>query len=138
MNRQVERIVRTLDLKAAQVHMRRTTDAPFVAAPSEVNGRMYSGNEDALIALHKMRTRMGSPAEIEAGKAWLRVQGLNGLFGADALGGGTVYAFIVGFNEWVLKAGLPARVGRATRARMPTVGNMTVRSSAKLRRPWPA
>jgi hypothetical protein len=27
-----------------------------------------------------MRTRMGSPAEIEASKAWLRAQRLNGLF----------------------------------------------------------
>ena len=80
MNRQVERIVRTLELKAAQVHMRRNTDTPFVAAPSEVNGRMHSGDENALIALYKMRPHMGSPAEIEAGKAWLRAQGLNGLF----------------------------------------------------------
>jgi hypothetical protein len=27
-----------------------------------------------------MRTRMVSPAEVEAGKAWLRSQGLTGLF----------------------------------------------------------
>jgi len=60
--------------------MRRTTGNPFVAAPSEVNGRMYLGDENALIALHKMPTRMGSPAEIEASKAWLRSQGLTGLF----------------------------------------------------------
>jgi hypothetical protein len=63
MNRQVERLVRSLDVKAAQEHMRRTTGNPFVAAPSEVNGRMYSGDENALIALHKMPTRMGSPAD---------------------------------------------------------------------------
>jgi hypothetical protein len=86
MNRQVERIVRTLDLKAAQVHMRRTTDTPFVAAPSEVNGRMYSGDENAPIALHKMRPHMGSPAEIAASKAWLRGQGLTtGLFNEPLL-----------------------------------------------------
>jgi len=76
MNRQVEGMVRSLDVKAAQEHMRRITGNPFVAAPSEVNGRMYSGNENALIALHKMRTRMGSPAEIEASKAWRRAQGI--------------------------------------------------------------
>ncbi len=34
MNKQVERMVRTLDVKAAQVHMRRTTGTPFVAALS--------------------------------------------------------------------------------------------------------
>lgn len=52
--------------------MRLITGKPFVAAPSEVNGRMHSGDENALIALHKMRTRMR--------KAWLRAQGLNGFF----------------------------------------------------------
>jgi hypothetical protein len=53
MNRQVKRIVRTLEVKAAQEHMRIITGKPFVAAPSELNGLMYSG----LFALHKMRTR---------------------------------------------------------------------------------
>jgi hypothetical protein len=43
--------------------MRRNTDTPFVAAPSEVNGRMHSGDENALIALYKMRPHMGSPSE---------------------------------------------------------------------------
>jgi hypothetical protein len=85
MNRQVERMVRTLDVKAAQVHMRRITGNPFVAAPSEVNGRMYSGDENALIALHKMRPHMGSPAEIAAIKAWLRGQALTGLFNEPML-----------------------------------------------------
>jgi hypothetical protein len=32
------------------------------------------------MALHKLRTRMGSPAEVEAGKAWLRSQELTVLF----------------------------------------------------------
>jgi len=32
-----------------------------------------------------MRTHMGSPAEIEASKAWLRGQGLTGLFNEPLL-----------------------------------------------------
>jgi hypothetical protein len=35
-----------------------------------------------------MRTRMGSAAEIEASKAWLRSQGLTGLFEEPLLEGG--------------------------------------------------
>jgi hypothetical protein len=47
---------------------------------------MYSGDENALIALHKMRPHMGSPAEIAASKAWLRGQGLTtGLFNEPLL-----------------------------------------------------
>jgi hypothetical protein len=45
-------MVRSLNVRAAQAHMRKTTGTPFVAAPSEVNGRMYSADENALIALH--------------------------------------------------------------------------------------
>ncbi len=41
---------------------------------------MHSGDENALIALYKMRPHMGSPAEIAASKAWLRGQALTGLF----------------------------------------------------------
>jgi len=33
---------------------------------------MYSADENALIALHKLRTQVGSPAS----NAWLRAQGL--------------------------------------------------------------
>ena len=41
-----------------------------------------------------------------------------------------MYAFIVGFNEWVLEGlELPARAGNAASPRTPTAGNMTVRSS---------
>ena len=69
MNRQAERLVRSLDVRAAQAHMGRTTGTPFVAASSEVNGKFYSADENALIALHKMRLHIGSPAEIEASKA---------------------------------------------------------------------
>jgi hypothetical protein len=36
MNRQVEGMARSLDVKAAQEHMRRITGNSFVAAPSEV------------------------------------------------------------------------------------------------------
>src|SRR5262245_52314503 len=52
----VLKMVRSLDVKAAQAHMRQTTGKSFVPAPSEVNGRFYTGDENALIALHKMRT----------------------------------------------------------------------------------
>ena len=77
MNRQVERMVRSLDVEAAQAHM--TTGTPFVAAPSEANGRFYSADENTLIALHKMclpsarRQRRGQ-------QACLRGQGLTGLY----------------------------------------------------------
>ena len=80
MNRQVERMVRLLDVRAAYAAARALNGHPFVAARSEVNGKLYSADENALIALHKMRTRMATPAEIEASKAWLRLQVLNGLF----------------------------------------------------------
>src|SRR5262245_4130109 len=71
----VLKMVRSLDVKAAQAHMARTTGTRFVAAPSEVDGRFYSADENALIALHKLRVVMGSPDEIEASKAWLRGPG---------------------------------------------------------------
>jgi len=32
-------MVRTLDVSAAQAHMRRTTGQPFVTAPSELTGK---------------------------------------------------------------------------------------------------
>jgi hypothetical protein len=57
MNRQVVQMVRSLDVKAAQEHMLQTTGNPFLPAHSEVNGRFYTGDQNALIALHKMRTR---------------------------------------------------------------------------------
>jgi hypothetical protein len=80
MNMQVVQMVRSLDVRAAQAHIQQTTGNPFVPASSEVNGKCYTGDENALIALYKMRTHIGTPAEIEASKAWLRAQGLNGLF----------------------------------------------------------
>jgi len=78
-------MVRTLDVQAAQEHMLKTTGKPFVAAPSEITGRWYSGDENAQIALHKMRVVMGSPEEIEASKAWLRGQGLTALYNEPLL-----------------------------------------------------
>jgi hypothetical protein len=81
----VLKMVRSLDVKAAQAHMRRTTGTPFVAAPSEVNGRFYSADENVLIALHNLRAIMGSSDEIEASKAWLRGQGLTGLYNEPLL-----------------------------------------------------
>jgi hypothetical protein len=39
---------------------------------------MYSADENALVALHKLRTHLGTSAEIETSKALLRSQGLTG------------------------------------------------------------
>ena len=70
-----------LDVRAAYAAARALNGHPFVAARSEVNGKLYSADENALIALHKdAHAQAGTPAEIEASKAWLRLQGLNGLF----------------------------------------------------------
>jgi hypothetical protein len=74
-NSQVDRLARSLDVQAAHAHARVSTGQPFVEARSEVNGKFYSADENALIALHKMRLHMGSPAEIAGRKAWLRGQG---------------------------------------------------------------
>jgi hypothetical protein len=51
MNRQVVQMVRSLDVQAAQAHMLQTTGNPFLPAPSEVNDRFYTGDENTLIAL---------------------------------------------------------------------------------------
>jgi len=74
----------SLDVVAAQEHMRKATGKPYVRR-SEVNGRMYSADETALIAVHKMRTQIGSPVEIEASKAWQRSRGLTGLLNEPLL-----------------------------------------------------
>ena len=66
MNRQVVQMVRPLDVHAAQAHMLQTTGNPFLPAPFEVNGRFYTGDENTLIALQKMRTQFGTPPKIEA------------------------------------------------------------------------
>ena len=42
MNRQVERMVRSLDVRAAHAHARASTGQPFVAARSEINGAASS------------------------------------------------------------------------------------------------
>ena len=55
MNSDVLRMVRSLDVNAARLRMLRTTGTPFVPGPSEVNGRFYTGDQNALIALHKLR-----------------------------------------------------------------------------------
>jgi hypothetical protein len=80
MNRQVVQMVRSLDVQAAQAHMLQTTGNPFLPTHSEVDGKFYTGDENALFALHKMRTQFGTPPEIEASRAWLRAQDLTGLF----------------------------------------------------------
>jgi hypothetical protein len=59
---------------------------PFVAAYPEVNGEFYAADDNILIALHKMRAHLGSSAEIEASKAWLRAQGLKGSLRSSCYG----------------------------------------------------
>jgi hypothetical protein len=44
MNRQVERMVRSLDVRAAHAHARASTGQPFVAARSEINGASSSSS----------------------------------------------------------------------------------------------
>jgi hypothetical protein len=46
--------------------MLKATGKPFVGEPFEITGRWYTGDENALIALHKMRLVLGSAHEIEA------------------------------------------------------------------------
>jgi len=67
----VVRMACSLDVVAAQEHMRKTRATVRRRALRD-NGRMYSVDETALIALHKMRSQIGSRAEIEASKNWLR------------------------------------------------------------------
>ena len=86
MNRQVKRIVRTLEVKAVQEHMRIITGKPFVAAPSEINGLMYSG----LIALHKMRTRWVRRPRSRPARPGCAAKGGPG---SSTSRRGTVYAF---------------------------------------------
>ena len=40
-----------------------------------------------------------------------------------------MYAFIVGFNEWVLKGWVAGQGWKRSKSKDATVGNMTVRSS---------
>jgi hypothetical protein len=54
---------------------------PFRAAMSEVNGRWYDAHGVALITLHQLRTSVGGEREVAESTAWLRAEGLMGLFG---------------------------------------------------------
>jgi hypothetical protein len=74
--------VRKLNVRWAHERMTAIQGCPFLASPSNVTGKMYSADENALIALHKMRTQIGTPAEIVESRAWLTAEGLNGLFEA--------------------------------------------------------
>lgn len=74
--------VRRLDIAWAHKYMIALCGQPFVSGPSDVNGKMYTADENALIALHKLRTEVGSKKEMVASREWLRAEGLTGLFGA--------------------------------------------------------
>lgn len=72
--------IRRLDIKFMHDFMTKERGYPFVAGPSNVNGKMYTADEAALIAAHKLRTRLGSKKERKASIEWLRNEGLLGLF----------------------------------------------------------
>lgn len=74
------RAVRNLDIAFMHAFMTKERGRPFEAAQSSVNGKMYSADESALLAAHKLRTRIGSKKERKASIAWLQKEGLNGLF----------------------------------------------------------
>lgn len=74
------RAVRRLDVKFAHAFNRTTFGHPFLPGPSDANGRWYDADENALIALHKVRTKVGTKKQIRESKDWLRKEGLMGLF----------------------------------------------------------
>ena len=80
MTRAERKQIRRLNVKWAHERMAAIRGCPFLAGPSDLTGKMYSADENALIALHKMRTQIGTPSEIAESRAWLTAEGLNGLF----------------------------------------------------------
>ena len=80
MRPEVRAAIRRLDVKWMHRHNEQLTGAPFTAAISKVNGKMYSADEVALLSLHKLRTTVGTRTQRRASTAWLRQEGLLGLF----------------------------------------------------------
>ena len=74
--------IRKLDVQWVHQDFEQKSGQPFVAGPSSVMGKWSSADENALMALHKMRLVVGNKAEARASREWLRAEGLNGLFEA--------------------------------------------------------
>jgi hypothetical protein len=72
--------VRRLDIAFVNKVMEADRGYPFVDGPSDVNGRWYTADENALVALHKLRTKLGTKKQARESTGWLRSQGLLGLF----------------------------------------------------------
>lgn len=72
--------IRRLDVAWAHARNRAATGHAFLPGPSVVNGKTYSADENALIALHKLRTKIGTKVQARSSTAWLRREGLLGLF----------------------------------------------------------
>lgn len=75
--------VRRLDVAWAHEFMTKERGYPFVPGPSDVTGKHYTADENALIAVHRLRTKLGTKAQVRASKNWLRSEGLNGMFEAE-------------------------------------------------------
>lgn len=74
--------VRRLDVEWAHDFNRAAIGHAFLPGPSRLTGKMYSADENALIALHKLRTVVGKKAQAKESKEWLRREGLLGVFEA--------------------------------------------------------
>lgn len=74
--------IRRLDVAWAHKFMTKLRGYPFVPGPSDVTAKFYTADENALIALHKMRTEVGNKREMIASREWLRKEGLTGMLGA--------------------------------------------------------
>jgi hypothetical protein len=72
---EVQRVVRSLDVTSAEYILPLTSDGTATNGMPVVFRMCACADKDALIALHKLWTHLGSPVEIEASRAWLRSQG---------------------------------------------------------------
>lgn len=75
------RRVRSLAVEWAHEFNAAHTGRRFREGRSNVNGKLYSADENALIALHKLRSQLGNSMQRSASQEWLREEGLAGLYG---------------------------------------------------------
>ena len=75
------RRVRSLDVEWAHDFNVAQTGRRFREGRSSVNGKLYSADANALIALHKLRSQMGNSMQRSASQEWLGEEGLAGLYG---------------------------------------------------------
>jgi hypothetical protein len=93
------KMMRSLDVRAALTYMRQTTGKPFVPAPSKVKGRFYTGDEKRACRPPQDAHADGLAGRAGGEESLARAQASKNRFRRP-----WVYAFIVGFNEWVLKS----------------------------------